>query len=185
VNAPTNEELMAAVRDGDLSRLALLFERHHRSLFRFFYRLTQRQGLSEDLVQEVFLRMLKYRQSFRENYPFTAWMYQIARNAFRDGAPKAAEEPLEQAALHVSSRLQSDVEDQIHEAQQTELLRRALAELPEDKRQVLILSRYQELSYEEIGMILDCEVNTVKSRVFRSVKLLAKVYQRLLEGRPA
>ncbi len=176
---------MLAVRDGNLSRLALLFERHHRALFRFFYRLTQQQGRSEDLVQEVFLRILKYRHTYREAFPFTAWMYQIARNAFRDAAPKAPEEPLDRAAFHSASRIPAAVEDQIHESQQTELLRRALAELPEEKRQVLILSRYQGLSYEEISLILDCEVNTVKTRVFRSVKLLAQVYQRLLEGRPA
>lgn len=185
MNAPTNEELMAAVRDGDLSRLALLFERHHRSLYRFFYRLTQQKGLSEDLVQEVFLRILKYRHTFREHYTFTAWMYQIARNARLDEAPKAVEEPLEDVAASETPRQESGVVDRIHEAQQTELLRRALAKLPEEKRQVLILSRYQGLSYEEIGMILDCEVNTVKTRVFRSLQMLARIYERLLEGRPA
>lgn len=176
---------MQEVQQGDLSRLAILFERHHRALFHFYYRLTQRRGQSEDLVQEVFLRLLKYRATYRAHYPFTAWMYQIARNAWRDSAPRAVEEQLDDSNLHEVPGLAPDAEERIHEAQQAELLRRALAELPEEKRQVLILSRYQGLTYEEIALILDCEVNTVRTRIFRSVKLLTRTYQRLLEGRPA
>jgi RNA polymerase sigma-70 factor (ECF subfamily) len=176
---------MKEVQQGDLSRLALLFERHHRALFHFFYRLTQQRGQSEDLVQEVFLRILKYRGSYREHYPYTAWMYQIARNAWRDSAPRAVEEQLDDSGATDTAWLAPDAESRIHESQQADLLRRALAELPEEKRQVLILSRYQGLTYEEIALILDCEVNTVKTRVFRSLKLLTRTYQKLLEGRPA
>jgi len=72
---------MLKVRDGDLGKLSFLFERYHRALFNFFLRSTGNRDLSEDLVQEVFLRILKYRHTFRPDSQFSAWMYHVARNA--------------------------------------------------------------------------------------------------------
>src|SRR5262245_34410607 len=75
---------MVAVRDGDVSRLGILFERHHVRLFNLFRRLGARAGGAEDLVQEVFFRMLKYRNNFRDDGDFLPWMYQLARNVSAD-----------------------------------------------------------------------------------------------------
>jgi RNA polymerase sigma factor (sigma-70 family) len=80
--------LMQKVRDGDLAKMAVLFERHHRALFRYFLRLTGNREFSEDLVQDVYFRMLKYRHTYRDGNPFTSWMYQVARNAHLDGVQK-------------------------------------------------------------------------------------------------
>src|SRR5258706_14127912 len=79
---------MAAVGAGEVSKLAVLFERHHRSLFRYFVSMNRNRELSEDLVQDVFFRMLRYRGSYDPQQSFTAWMYQIARNASIDNAQK-------------------------------------------------------------------------------------------------
>ena len=79
---------MQKVRDGDLAKMAVLFERHHRPLFRYFLRLTGNREFSEDLAQDVFFRMLKYRHSYQDGSPFTPWMYQVARNAHMDGVQK-------------------------------------------------------------------------------------------------
>ena len=84
MEAQADHLVMLAVRDGDVERIGVLFDRHHRMLFNFFLRLTTNRGLSEDLVQEVFFRMLKYRHTFQPATNFTAWMYQIARNAHID-----------------------------------------------------------------------------------------------------
>src|SRR5215470_5016737 len=80
----TDESLMLAVRNGELDQFAVLFERHHDRLFSFFYRMTADPPASEDLTQDVFFRMLKYRSSFGEDSDFRAWMYQIARNVRAD-----------------------------------------------------------------------------------------------------
>ena len=90
--------VMLAVRDGDVERIGVLFDRHHRMLFNFFLRLTANRGLSEDLVQEVFFRMLKYRHTFQAGTNFTAWMYQIARNAQIDQAQEERPVAREEAA---------------------------------------------------------------------------------------
>jgi len=70
---PSDHELMLAVRAGKIARLGDLFERHHGPLFGFFLRLTQQRALSEDLVQWVFYRILKYRHTHRDEGKFSAW----------------------------------------------------------------------------------------------------------------
>jgi RNA polymerase sigma factor (sigma-70 family) len=75
---------MVKVREGDLDRLGLLFERYKKPLYGFFYGLNREQELSEDLVQNTFLRILKYRHLFRGEGDFRAWMFQIARNVNND-----------------------------------------------------------------------------------------------------
>src|SRR5882672_64200 len=74
----TDKALMLAAKNGDAEQFGVLFDRYHQRLFAFFYRLGS-GAASEDLVQEVFLRMLKYRNTFRADSEFKAWMYGIAR----------------------------------------------------------------------------------------------------------
>src|SRR5688572_29675544 len=91
---------MTAVRSGDLAKLGLLFERYHLPLFDFLARMTGDRTAAEDLVQDIFVRILKYRATFRDDGSFETWLYRIARNAradyFRRRTPV---EPLEGEAL--------------------------------------------------------------------------------------
>jgi|SRR5579871_1841561 len=164
---------MNAVRQGDVSALAILFERHHRPLFNYFVHLNGNRDLSEDLVQDVFVRMLKYRQSYKPEHSFAAWMYQIARNAQIDSSEKRKFEvglaDREFASGH-------SVDDNLKRDQELTLLRRALAKLPVEKRELLVLTRFQNLKYEEIAAILGCEVGAVKVRVYRAVRALGQIY---------
>ena len=183
VDSPTDDALMQAVRDGDVARLSVLFERHHRKLFQFFVRLTDAREQSEDLVQEVFFRMLKYRQTYRSGTSFTAWMYQIARNARLDQRQRHKLELLSRddtdgGSDEPASR-ELGPEERIRRRQEVALIRRALAELPVDKRELLALTRFQNLKYEEIAQILECEVGAVKVRVYRAVRSLGEVFFRL------
>src|SRR5215472_13866735 len=140
---------MARVGAGELSKLAVLFERHHRALFRYFVSLTRSRELAEDLVQDVFFRMLRYRTSYDPEKPFTAWMYQIARHASVDQAQKRGgevvgiEEYTERRAEPASDA--PGPEERASHSQNLALLRRALDRLPDDKREILVLSRFQGL----------------------------------------
>src|ERR1051326_4209773 len=164
---------MAQVRGGDLRKLALLFERHHRSLYNFFVHMTGSRDLSEDLVQEVFVRILRYRHTYDESRPFPAWLYQIARNVKLERAKKRNRE------LRVVKPVGDDgererepaapepgAEESLRKQQEIGLLRRALERLPDEKREVLVLSRYQNLPYEHIAQVLGCEIGAVKVRVY-------------------
>jgi RNA polymerase sigma-70 factor (ECF subfamily) len=179
LNAEHDDRTMTAVRDGDVSQLGVLFERHHRALFNFFVRLTNDREASEDLVQEVFFRILKSRGTYQPGTQFRPWMYQVARSAHidrfrtrpREVTSESAAEPISPAALPSA---------QVEQAEDAVLLRRALAALPEDKREVLILSRFQGLKYDEIGALLGCEQGAVKLRVFRAMQALRRAYFGLL-----
>jgi RNA polymerase sigma-70 factor (ECF subfamily) len=176
-NSMSDEELMSQVRSGIGEMLGVLFERYHVPLFNFYLRLTGDRTVSEDLVQEVFFRILKYRHSYRTDTAFRAWMYQIARNArldhIRRRRPEASWEPSMSPAVEPA--------DTAQQSQESALLHRALLHMGEDKREVLVLSRFQDLKYEEIAQLLGCEVGTVKTRVHRALQELRQIFH-LLEG---
>lgn len=179
-----DEAIMLRVRAGETGLLAELFERHNRPVFGFFYRMTSSRELSEDLVQDVFLRILRYRDTYQPRTSFAAWMYGIARNAMIDQMRKRRpESSLDDAMAEVPTR-DEPADERMRARQESEILQRALSSLPADKREVLILARYQDLRYEEIGRILGCEPNAVKQRVFRAVKALGDRYTEL-SGRVA
>src|SRR6185369_9969488 len=80
----TDEALMRAVREGDLSHLGRLFDRHHRAVYEFLVRTTGQRAVAEDLVQDVFERILKYRATYRGDVGFRPWLFRIACNARAD-----------------------------------------------------------------------------------------------------
>lgn len=80
----TDEVVMEAVKNGNLHEATLLFERYNKRIFNFLARMTMDRNLAEDLTQNVFLRLIKYRNSYREGARFQSWIYQIARNVFSD-----------------------------------------------------------------------------------------------------
>ena len=172
---------MLQVRDGDVEKLGVLFERHQRMLFNFFVRLTHSREFSEDLVQEVFFRMLKYRHTFQSGNPFRAWMFQIARNAHFDASRKRQrEERLAEPAPEGEMVCPEPAPDlRLGQRQEIGLLEESLARLPMEKREVLLLSRVQNLKCQEIGEILGCDAGTVKVRVHRALRELRDIYRQL------
>jgi RNA polymerase sigma factor (sigma-70 family) len=183
----TDNALMAQVSNGEVAKMALLFERHHRPLFRYFVSMNRNRELSEDLVQDVFFRMLRYRASYDPTQSFTAWMYQIARNASVDQAQKRRGEVIgidefDDRRTEPASPAPGP-EESAARGQDLALLRRALDRLPADKRELLVLSRFQNMKYEEIAGILDCEPGTVKVRVFRAVRALEQAYRAIADER--
>ena len=184
VESPADELLMLEVQRGDPRKLAVLFERHHGSLFNFYVRLTGDRDASEDLVQDVFFRMLKYRHTYREGMQFTTWMYQIARNARSDYFRKRNHEvALDEERDWPAGGAVAPVAN-LEARQEAALLRRALVSLPQEKREALVLSRFQNLRYEQIGEILGCDAGAVKVRVYRAIRELREVFFRM-SGRKA
>jgi RNA polymerase sigma-70 factor (ECF subfamily) len=164
---------MCEVREGAVAKLELLFDRHYPGILRYFQYLTSNRTLSEDLAQEVFFRILKYRRTYQPEGNFRAWLYQIARRVYADQLSKRKPEvamPVEATEIS-GAALPPDREFQ--KKQETLMLRRALAAMPGDKREVLIMSRFLELKYEEIAQVMECEVGTVKQRVYRAMRDLS------------
>lgn len=176
VRTDDDAELMREVRDGRTAALATLFERHHARLYRFCLRMTGNRQASEDLVQDTFMRMLKYAKTFRGDMAFAPWMFRIARNACADHLRRSASDAISDGDLDARPAEQSGHDERMADDQRADLLRRALLALPLERREVLVLSRYELKSYEEIAGALGCSVGAVKVRVHRAIKQLREVY---------
>lgn len=182
MDSTSDKALMMKVKNGDLDKLGLLFERYNRPLFSFFYRMCKEAELCEDLVQSVFERMLKYRDSYTGDGKFTTWMFSIARNAHIDHYRKQQREgisvEIDEERLEVE---QEESKAVVNKKQKKELLEIALSLLDEDKREVIVLSRFEGLKYKEIADILDTTEGAVKVKMFRAMKELKDLVNTLNE----
>lgn len=180
MNSLGDNALMLKVKDGDLDKLGLLFERYRKPLFGFFYGMNKDAPLSEDLVQNVFFRILKYRYLFRGEGDFKTWMFHIARNVNHDHFRKMkwkGKDELEDWEEHLGHHENRQTEFQHDEEMQ--ILSLALDRLPEDKREIILLSKFHDKKYREIGEILGCTEGAVKVKVFRALQELKEVYKKL------
>ncbi|HEV8129817.1 MAG TPA: RNA polymerase sigma factor [Acidobacteriota bacterium] len=167
------------VRNGDVAKLGVLFERYQRMLYNFYLRMSGDRSLSEDLVQDVFFRMLKYRHTYRENSDFVTWMFQIARNARFDHFRKVKREVALDDEINESISPDVPPDDVMGQKQEAALLQKSLVQLTHDKREALVLSRFQNFKYEQIAELVGCDVSTVKTRVFRAMQDLRENFFRL------
>ena len=167
----TDEQLMAAVRGGDGDALGTLFDRHHRAVHALCVRLSHDADLADDMVQEVFLRVWRYARSFHGRSTFRTWLYRLTYNVCLDvqrqnsrwqrhsaidpGTPEPPREEL--ANCHV-------------------ILEAALSRLSPAHRAVLVLSRFHDLGYEEIGRIIECSPGAARVRLHRAMNELRQLY---------
>jgi RNA polymerase sigma-70 factor (ECF subfamily) len=167
------------VKNGDLGKMSLLFERYHKPLFAYLFHQTGNQEESEDLMQSVFYIMLKKRQSFSPEGIFRAWMYQIARNTMINSVKKSRKMVYkEKLPENETNFIVTDTEKSIDQKERKLQLEIAISRLPADQKEVLILSKYQELPYKEIASILKTTEANVKIKVFRAVQELKKLYRK-------
>jgi RNA polymerase sigma-70 factor (ECF subfamily) len=170
---------MIRVKHGDLDQLAVLYEKYNRALFAFFFKVTLNSQASEDLVQTVFFKIIKYRDQFRaEEGSFVAWMFRIAHNAHIDHYHSLERSRNEVGIEGTDVRSDDDPGEDFLKKERSLRIKEALGRLTGEQREVLVLSRFQGLTYEEISHILECRVGTVKARVFRAMEKLRRVYRR-------
>ena len=177
--AGSDNSVMLRVRDGRLEELGILFERHHVRLLSFFMKMTGDRSVSEDLVQESFLRIWRYRDGFRTDQgDFAMWMYGLARRIgadhFRTSARARLTELNEGLAGDVPSAFAT-----IDAEESARLLRRSLLELPSEQREVLVLHRFHFRKFSEVAEILGCSTTAAKTRAHRALKDLRRIYLRL------
>lgn len=170
-----DEIIMQNVKSGELTGMSVIFERYHLRLFNFFIRLGVERDASQDMTQSVFYRMIKYRNTYRENSSVLTWMYQIARNLHAD---HCARQKKANSLFVQSDSLPEDVQEDNDRLLEDDYqrLERALSQLPENQREILILSRYQGLKYDEISGIINQSVPAIKVTVHRAIKQLRSIY---------
>ena len=179
MQAVTDEQLIQWVADGDTSCLATLFERHHRGVYRFCLQMTGQKAQSEDLVQDVFLAVLKKSRSFRGEGSFKAWLYNIARNKTFDAlrrAKRRGEQSDNHEAIDLHLADHRSAEQAAAGKQRMQHVMRALATLPAAAQEVIWLGRFDFDGYESLGQALGCNAGTARVRMHRAMALLNSTY---------
>jgi RNA polymerase sigma-70 factor (ECF subfamily) len=181
MQAVSDEQLIRWVADGDASCLGTLFERHHRGVYRYCMQMTRSGTMSEDLVQEVFLRVLKRASSFRGEGSCKAWLFNIARNVTFDYLRKV--EPnanTEQDAEGDEQLIDHRSSEQAAAGRQNlQLVERALAEIPAAAREVIWLGRFVFEDYEELARALGCTASAARVRMHRAMEALQSTFTRM------
>lgn len=176
----SDEDLMERLSGGQLSCAAQLFDRYQVPLYNFFLRLTHNRPLSEDLVQSVFERLIRYRSSYQPGLMFRSWIYQIARNVRTDQVGRqnrmrvdefVKPEELGLAEVPFLKRLE--------QREEASRLHRAMRFLTDEQRELLILTRFQEMKYAEVADLMGTTEGAVKVRVHRAIKDLRDHYLKL------
>lgn len=174
----SDNALMVKVKKGDLDKLGLLFERYKKILFGFFYNINHDASLSEDLVQNTFMRILKYRNGFKGDGEFKVWMFHIARNVshdhFRKNKMKETDD-VESWSDRLGDNAKNRDEDIMHNEDML-MLQAAMRKLDQEKREVLTMSKLEGMKYKQIGEVLSCSEGAVKVKVFRALQALKEEY---------
>lgn len=183
----SDEDLMEKFQSGYEQAFNLLVNRYQDRLHNFLYRYTHNHQDCEDLVQETFFRVFRSRHSYERIAKFSTWMYTIAINLAKSLYKK--KKRMTKVTIHKDPDDSEDrpmkledtdilPDDLLHEKMCMDELEKALMELSEDFREVVVLRDIQQLSYEEISEIADLPMGTVKSRINRGRAQL----QELLEN---
>lgn len=167
---------MEKVRGGNLDPLGLLFERYHEAVFSFFVHTCADRAASQDLVQDVFYRIIKYRKSYRIGAAFKPWLYRIARNVRADHLKKQPIPAFSTDGLSDKTHPRQEPVLSLEQHEREEVLHRALRRLPEAQRELLILSHLEQLSYTELALVFDISINAARIRVCRALQAFREVY---------
>jgi len=174
-----DEDLMLAFRDGDASAFELLVSRHKRGLFNFLLRSVHNPSRAEELLQEVFLRVIRAKDRYQRTARFTTWIYTIARNLcvdesrrqkFRRTLPLEAKrrgrsEDGGRSILDVTEAAQVGTDAASEAPKIRDRVADAIANLPDDQREVFVMRQFGGLSFKQIGEAVGAPENTVKSRM--------------------
>jgi RNA polymerase sigma-70 factor, ECF subfamily len=167
--------------DGDDSAFKLLMQRHKEKVRNIIYMTLNNSGLVDDITQEVFLTVYRNLYGFRFESQFTTWLYRITINKCKDHLRKMKIRSIfipikenEEDPVYIPPAESRDI---------AEVVRGAIKELPEKLRVPLMLKDIEGMSYQEIAESMQCEIGTVKSRIFRAregLKELLKPYEQEL-----
>lgn len=182
-NSPEERKLIEACQTGDQTAFEQLYRNYSRDVFSLAYRLTGSSQDAEEITQEVFVSVYRNLGRFQFQSAFSTWLYRIvvrrAADAFRKikkvwarRVPLETDEPGGPIAYLSDDR--ETPRDAMQESSREQQIERAIAELGEKHRAIIILRYIHDMSYEEIADILECRLGTVKSRLNRAHRLLHK-----------
>ena len=184
-----SEDLMARITEGDEYAFELLVGRHQSSILNLIYRFIGDRTKSQDLAQEVFIRVWQAAGSYQPKAKFTTWIYRITVNLCLNELKSArrrkwfpfhrSDGDSENAIEETFSDGSPTAEDLLLAKERSRQISEAIQSLPANQRMALVLRRYDDLSYQEIAKILDCSVSAVESLIVRAKRNLQKKLKNL------
>ena len=178
----TDKELIKSFKKGDLSAFDILVDRYSTKAFQIAYGVLANREDSEEVAQDVFVRVFRALPKFRGESEFTTWMYRIvmnlARNKYRWNKTRGSQRnfsidaPLEGREGAVNGfelpELRMGPDENVSIKEFEAKVAEELKELPPLYREALVLRNVDEMSYEEIASLLNCKLGTIKSRIARA-----------------
>jgi len=187
-----DQVLVERVQKGDSQAYNLLVLKYQSRINHLISRFVRNTADVEDVAQEAFIKAYKALKNFRGDSQFYTWLYRIAINTAKNhlvasgrrspqGATLDAQEAEQyEGAYALQESATPDREIQAEEMKQT--VNNAIATLPEDLRTAITLRELEGLNYEEIAMVMDCPIGTVRSRIFRAREAIDKQLKPLLDN---
>lgn len=163
-------ELIEGLKRGDSSSAEVLFERYNRPLHAFIMRMVGERATAEDVFQDTWIRVVRNIESFRGDCKFSSWMFQIALNLCRNLARASSRR--EFVELDKVGGLAQDPEVDADRILRAQRVKKMVDTLPVKMRELIVLRFYHRKTDFEIAEITGLPAGTVKSRIFRGMKLL-------------
>lgn len=190
----SDEALMLLCQKGRQDALEEIYRRYYRPVLLFILRLIQNREMAEDLVQETFIRVYNNRKSWQPRSKFTSWLYRIAKNICIDEKRRYwnrlvyADSQFGNNSEKGNSTVLDRVEDSAGDARDhfalkidEDEIKKAINQLSPEQREVIILNKYQGMSYHEIAEILGATPESIKQRAYRAHLKLRQILSPLLQ----
>lgn len=175
----TDEELVERSIGGDAESFNLLVTRWERPIFSLVYRVLGREDDARDVCQETFLHAFRAIRGFRRQAKFSSWLYRIALNLCRDWlrkqkrTPTAAAGAIEEVA-GAAATSGGELDLLVTRRELSQLIARAMEELPTEQRTAIILKEYHGMTFQEVAEVVGCPVSTVKTRLYQGLTTLRR-----------
>jgi len=168
----SDEELMQTVSEGNLDAMTYIFERYNVRLYNFYYQMVKDVAVCEDLTQNVFLKVIKYKHSYKGG-KFASWIFKIARNLFYDHYQEQKKTQAFEDIDDVTGELD---EETIEKEEEVSHLMRVLNNLNEKDKELIVMNRINGIKYEQIAEIVGSNTTAVKTKIHRIVQKLRTNY---------
>ena len=188
---PDDKDLALRVKKGDRHSFDILFSRYKRKLYSVIYRMTRNHQVTDDMLQETFLKLYASISKYDDNYPFYPWLYRIAVNTTinflkrekKRKYDRSLEEQVEQRhRQYANGRHAFDPETSLTRKERDVRILEAMQKISPTYRATLILRVFEGLSYKEISTVMNCNVGTVMSRLNRARSQLKELLKDYLKN---
>lgn len=165
---------MLKVKNGDIGKTAVLFDRYHTSIYNYFMKIHRNKMMAQDLTQNVFEKIIKYRTSYTEHKSFKSWIFTIARNANIDEYRKRR--PTDYCNDDVDLKTSdANAHEVMEKSEKNRQLMAALNKLPKDEKELIILTKFEKMKFAEVANIMGMTENAIKVKSHRTIKKLRTI----------